>query len=100
MVKVEGDLDIKNSDELLKELIKIEDSGKFRIVLDLGLVNFISSSGLGVIAATLARLQKNGGALKLVSLTPGVRKMFEVVKLIKRFEIYESSEDAVKNFIE
>jgi len=99
LAQVDGKLDLKNSDKLLQILIKFQDEGKFRIVLDLSRVNFISSSGLGVISATLERLKEEGGSLKLAGMRDEIRKVFEILGMIEHFDIYEYPDEAIKAFI-
>ena len=98
VVEVKGDLNVKASDELLKNLERIQKEGNFRILLDLEMVNFIGSMGLGAIAVTLRDLRKHNGILKLTNLKEDMKEKFEIANLTKQFEIYEDREEAVKSF--
>ena len=98
IVQVQGDVDIKGSDQLLKELMELEDWGNYHILVDLGKVEFICSSALGVLISTLQSLTKHNGTLKLLHLQNGVREKFKITKLIREFEVYESEEEALRSF--
>jgi len=54
--------------------------------------------GLGVVAATLKKVKKSKGDLKLIRLSPAVQELFELTRLTKVFEIFETEEEAVKSF--
>lgn len=98
MVRVEGDLDLPGSDQLLKELMQLEDRGDYQILVDLEKVEFICSSGLGVLISSLQDLRRHGGTLKLLHLQEGVMEKFKITQLIKEFEVFRSEEDVLKSF--
>ena len=98
MVRVEGDLDLPGSDMLLKELMQLEDRGDYQILVDLEKVEFICSSGLGVLISSLQDFRSHGGTLKLLHLQEGVMEKFKITRLIKEFEVYESEEEVLKSF--
>ena len=58
----------------------------------------MDSSGLGVLVAILKLLKKNNGQMKIVELTPTIKKVFELTRLSNFFDIYDTEEDALKNF--
>jgi len=58
------------------------------IVLDLSLVGFMDSTGLGAMLSCLRSVKAKGGTLKLTNLTPEVRQLFEMVLMDRVFEIY------------
>ena len=98
IIRVQGDLDLRGSDTLLRELMKLEEEGGYNILVDLGKVEFIGSSGLGALISALQDLKKHNGTLKLLHLQEGVMEKFKITKLIKEFEIYGSEEDAIRSF--
>jgi len=72
--------------------------GGDRVVLDLGRVNFMDSSGLGAIVALGRSLSRSGGELRLANVTPHVRTVFELTRLHRAFEIYDTVEEAAASF--
>lgn len=92
-------LDAKDSPEF-KEKINglITNSGTNNVVLDLSQLKFIDSSGLGAFLSVLRTLHTIGGELKLACMGKSIRTIFELVSMHKIFEIFNSTEDAVKSF--
>ena len=72
----------------------VSEGGPSRIVLNLGNVDFIDSSGLGAIVAAMKQLDE-GRKLDLCALTPNVDKVFRLTRMDTIFGIYDSVEDAV-----
>ena len=68
------------------------------IVLHLGDVGFIDSSGLGTIVRTLTSTRQVQGDLKLCNVPEHVRKVLELLQLTKLFDAHESEENAVAAF--
>jgi len=69
-----------------------------QIVLDLSAVTFIDSSGLGVLISCLKKAREAGGDIKLCGLTSQVRALFQLVRMHKLFDIYNSREEAAHAF--
>jgi anti-anti-sigma factor len=98
IVYLKGRLDIHLSTEIeneINELIKKE--GIKELIINLQDVEYMSSSGLRVLVATLRVMKEAGGSLKLCCLTLAVRKIFEVVELIDMFDIYRTEEEAMSS---
>lgn len=72
---------------------EVSDGGPARIVLDLGNVDFIDSSGLGAIVAAMKQLE-DGRTLDLCALTPNVDKVFRLTRMDTIFGIFDTVEDA------
>ena len=92
---VMGGDDTKEFNGVLHKLI---DDGKTRVVLDLGGVKFMNSSGLGMLIGGLTTMKKVEGHLKLANVTEKIESLLIITKLIKIFESYDSVDDAVKSF--
>src|SRR5262249_12530705 len=90
-------LDASNIGEC-KTLVADAVEPKAKVVLDLSKVQFIDSSGCGAILAFLRRLTEAGGDLKLCTVTPPVRTLFELVRLHKILDILDSREEAAKAY--
>lgn len=92
---VMGGDDTKEFNGVLHKLI---DDGKTRVVLDLGGVKFMNSSGLGMLIGGLTTMKKVEGHLKLANVTEKIESLLIITKLIKIFESYDSVDEAVKSF--
>ncbi len=91
-------LDAHNSGELKLAMNSFFGEGKKNILVDLEDVRFIDSSGLGALVSGFKNAISNQGNLKLSSLQPQVKSMFELTRLHRVFEIFPSSSDALDNF--
>ena len=91
-------LDAHNSGELKVEMQKLFTEGKKNVLVDLNDVRFIDSSGLGALVSGFKNAISNQGNLKLSSLQPQVKSMFELTRLHRVFEIFPSPGDAMENF--
>lgn len=69
-----------------------------RMIFDLSNLRFVDSSGLGAILSCLRRLNDGGGDLKLCGMTKQVRVLFELVRMHRIFEIFNSREEAARGF--
>lgn len=78
-----------------KEDMRVEtDDGPNRVILDLARVDFVDSSGLGAIVASLKQMG-NGRRLDLAGLTPTVDKVFRLTRMDTVFKLYPSLDDAL-----
>lgn len=67
-----------------------------RAVLDMSQLQFVDSSGLGAILSCLRELNKRDGDLSLCGLTKPVRTLFELVRMHRVFEIFNTREEAIR----
>ena len=88
----DGDLAIR---QRIHDLL---DEGRRQIVLDLGGVTYIDSSGVGMIAGKLKTVRERGGDMKLLNLTSKGQRLFGMMKLLMAFETFEDEAAAVKSF--
>ena len=72
--------------------------GQVRIVLDLGGVTYIDSSGVGMMAAKLKRIRESGGDMRLVHLTSRSQRLLGMLKLMSVFETFEDEATAIRSF--
>jgi anti-sigma B factor antagonist len=83
VIYVAGELDFHTAPALRKEILALLNDGVNRLVLDVGQLDFIDSSGLSVIIAGFKRYKESGGELILRSLTERTRRVLEVSGLNK-----------------
>ena len=72
--------------------------GKKHILLDLGDVNYIDSSGLGELVSAYTTARNQGAALKLLKLTKKVHDLLQLTKLYTVFDIYDDEASAIASF--
>jgi anti-sigma B factor antagonist len=95
VVSVEGEVDVYTAPQLREQLIQLIDQGYHRVVVDLSQVEFLDSTGLGVLVGGLRRSRGRDGDLALVCTEPRIMKVFQVTGLTKVFTIAPSIEAAV-----
>lgn len=98
MVECKGRLVLGEESADLRNLVKslLPDSKK--IVLDLGGIAFIDSSGLGVLAGLFTSARHAGGTIKLANLDRQAQGMLQMTRLFTVFEVFDRAEDAAASF--
>lgn len=94
VLEVGGEIDVYTAPQLRERLVELIDGGTLRIVVDLQAVEFLDSTGLGVLVGGLKRVRAQEGWLRLVSSQERILKIFRITGLEKVFEIYASPEAA------
>jgi anti-sigma B factor antagonist len=95
IITASGELDAAKSPELEKVFASVPADASNRIVLDLKDTGFIDSSGLATLVRAFKRARSSGGNLVLAGLQPPVRKVFELTRLDKAFDIYGDTAEAL-----
>ena len=93
--KIMGGPDASLLNDKLHELVE---AGKIKVVVDLGKVNWMNSSGLGILIGALTTIRNNKGELKLANVTERIKSLFIITKLITVFESFDSVDEAVESF--
>lgn len=92
-------LDARGAREFKEKVINlITNNDSLHVIIDLQQLQFIDSSGLGSFLAILKNLHSQGGELKLAQMNKPIRTIFELVSMHKIFEIFNSTEDAIRSF--
>ena len=94
VLAVKGEVDVYTAPRLREKLVELVSQGKHQIVVDLEAVEFLDSTGLGVLVGGLKRLRSHDGDLSLVCTHSRILKVFEITGLTKVFSIHESVEAA------
>jgi len=99
VIELSGKITIGAGDVKLRELISqaVEDD-KNNIVLDLGGVTAIDSSGIGEMVACYTTVTKRGGQLKLMHLSPKITDILQVTQLITVFDVFDDEREALGSF--
>ena len=95
VVDAVGEIDVATAPRLREQLIALVGSGRYQIVVNLEGVDFIDSTGLGVLISGLKRVRTHDGAFALVCTEPRILKVFEITGLVAVFPVHESVELAV-----
>ena len=95
VLSVQGEVDVYTAPQFREQLIQLVDQGQRSILVDLEGVEFLDSTGLGVLVGGLKRLRSHEGDLLLVCTQSRILKVFEITGLTKVFSIHESVDAAV-----
>lgn len=93
--KIMGGPDATALHEKLHDLIEM---GKNKVVIDLSKVEWMNSTGLGILISGVTTLRNGSGELKLVKVNSKIKSLLEITKLNSVFEIFDSVENAVDSF--
>ena len=94
-----GKLVLGDGDTLLKDKIhSLVFQGRKQIVLNLGGVSYVDSSGLGALVASSMTAKNNGGEIKLLNLTKRLQDLLSISKLLTVFDSFDSETDVVRSF--
>src|SRR3954466_12887576 len=83
VVAPQSDIDMARADIVKRRLIELVDKGRVQLVIDLGHVNYIDSSGLGALVTVMKHARAARGDIKVCALQSGVRAVFEMTRLNK-----------------
>ena len=95
VVDVQGEIDVYTAPKLREKLIELVSEGQYNVVVNLEGVDFLDSTGLGVLVGALKRVKAHEGSLSLVCTQDKILKIFKITGLTKVFPINPSVEEAV-----
>jgi anti-sigma B factor antagonist len=91
-------LDAHNSEDLKAAMNSLFEGGTKNLLVDLKEVRFIDSSGLGVLVSGFKNASTRQGSIKLCSLQSQVKSMFELTRLHRVFDIYQTVDEALESY--
>jgi anti-sigma B factor antagonist len=97
-VSIKGDIDMNNSPKVREVLTTLFREKKKAIVVDLSEVTYIDSSGIATFVEGLQWSHNSDNKFRLACLSPAVKDIFNIAKLLTLFEVYESTKDALEGF--
>ena len=93
--KIMGGPDATALHDKIHELIE---NKKLRVIIDLGKVDWMNSTGLGILIAGLTTMRDNQGELKLAAVTDKIQSLLTITKLITVFDAHDTVEEAIASF--
>ena len=95
VISVTGEIDVYTAPTLRERLNELVADGEYHLVVDMAGVDFLDSTGLGVLVGGLKRARSHDGTLRLVCDQEKILKVFRITGLTKVFPIYASLADAL-----
>lgn len=95
IVTVSGEIDVYTAPVLREKLNELVGEGQHHLVVDMEGVDFLDSTGLGVLVGGLKKVRQHDGSLHLVCTSEKILKVFRITGLTKVFPIHDSVEGAL-----
>jgi anti-sigma B factor antagonist len=99
VVDMSGRITLGEGSVVLRDTIRdLIGKGQKKILLNLGDVTYIDSSGIGELVSAFTAVRREGGELKLLNLTKKVHDLLQITKLYTVFDIKDDEATAIKAF--
>ncbi len=96
--RLQGDLIVSEVEKLRNEFHEVMEKNIHKIILDFSDIEFIDSSGIGLMVEILKSVKKfDDGQLKLINLNKQVKDILKQIQLYSIFEIYDSEDEAIES---
>jgi len=90
-ISLSGEVDVYTSPRVKQEIVDLLNQGVSRLVVDVSQVDYLDSTGLGVLIGGLKRAREHDGDLRLICDNPRILRIFEITGLTKIFEFKPAS---------
>ena len=99
ILDLSGKITIGEGSVQLREAVRrMLDEGRKKILLNLGDVSYVDSSGIGELVSSYTTTGNNGGQLKLLNQTKKIHDLLTITKLVTVFETHDNEDTAVASF--
>ena len=98
VISIEGYLDAHTAPEFEQAIQSEVDAGHVRLIADCSKLTYISSAGLGVFMGFIEEVREQGGDIKICSLSPKVRQVFEILGFQELYDLCDDLPSAVQRF--
>ncbi len=95
VIDVGGEIDIYTAPRLRDLLIDLVSKNNYQLVVNMEKVEFVDSTGLGVLVGGLRRVRAHDGSLDLVCTRERILRIFRITGLTKVFDIHETVDQAI-----
>ena len=95
VIAVSGEIDVYTAPKLRERLIGLVEAGSYQLIVDMEGVEFLDSTGLGVLVGGLKRVRAHDGWIDLVCTQGRILRIFRITGLNKVFSIYSTVPEAL-----
>jgi anti-sigma B factor antagonist len=88
----------EGSVQLREAVRRLLEQGNKNLLINLGGVDYVDSSGIGELVSCYTTTKNQGGQLKLLNLTKKIQDLLSITKLLTVFEVYDDEAEALKSF--
>ena len=99
VLHLKGEIDLHTCAAFRDALRDQIDQKRMNIIIDLAEVPYLDSAALGVLVDAVRRVREFDGSICLVATTPFVRRAFEMTRLVKIFQLFNTQEEAVESIM-
>jgi anti-sigma B factor antagonist len=100
ILDLSGRITLGEGSVVLREAVKeLSAKGQKQILLNLGNVTYIDSSGIGELVGAFTSIRNAGGDLKLLNLTKKVHDLLQITKLYTVFDVWDDEASAISSFV-
>lgn len=98
ILQIKGFLDAHTAPKFEQAIQNLVSENRFKIVVSMSDLNYISSAGLGVFMGFIEEIRESGGDIKLCSMSPKVFKVFDLLGFPALYEFFDKDEEAMEKF--
>jgi anti-sigma B factor antagonist len=99
ILRLSGKITIGDGPVQLRDAVRgLLEGGKKNVLLDLGDVSYIDSSGIGELVSSYTTTNNQGGTLKLLNLTKKLQDLLIITKLLSVFQTFDNEQEAIDSF--
>jgi len=95
IIAVGGEIDVYTAPKLRDKITELVADGVYDIIVDMEAVEFLDSTGLGVLVGGLKKVRAHDGSLQLICTQDRLLKIFRITGLAKVFVIHDSADGAL-----
>jgi anti-sigma B factor antagonist len=95
IIEVGGEIDVYTAPKLRDKITELVGNGNYNLVIDMEKVDFLDSTGLGVLVGGLKKVRAHDGSMRLICNQERLLKIFRITGLAKVFVIHGSQADAL-----
>ena len=95
IVEIGGEIDVYTAPRLRDKITELVGEGSYDLVIDMEMVDFLDSTGLGVLVGGLKKVRAHDGSMRLICNQERLLKIFRITGLAKVFVIHGSQADAL-----
>lgn len=95
VIEVGGEIDVYTAPKLRERLVSLVESGSYQLIVDMESVEFLDSTGLGVLVGGLKRVRAHEGWIDLVCTQSRILRIFRITGLNRVFSIYNTVPEAL-----
>src|ERR1700675_806190 len=99
LVDLSGRISLGEGSALLRKTVRdLVEAGRLKILLNLGDVNYIDSSGIGELVSGFTAVRNRGGELKLLNLTKKILVLLQIPKIFTVLDVFNEESTAIRSF--